>query len=897
MALSINSKGTVPLSNVTGATFTAKLQAAGSSSNYPEGTVFDCSMYKSESITATVTIRRAGLTFLFGEGDFVMSAANQNMFEIQAPNVTIIGVSRSARDSSSANGSTRFVMTSTTGGYHIATTPTASNGWATSDSVTIMNLDLVGVQSVYTAVGGVATYTTQGAGGIFLSEGNPNAANQNINNVLISGVLIEGARRHGVMLYGAIASKLQNVRVRNAGGHGFYITGSSTSVNLDTCYASGNHLAGFCIDETSYSTLNNCASDSNGLGYWMRSSKSVTMSSCGAEGCIVRSSIPNNLGIVVPAQAGNVTINDIGADNVNFIKGTSFLFTGGSNITGTSCYSKDPSNRAGQSTFVSKYSAHIHAEYETSKVNMDNFKIEGTSPLKYRYRLGDVSHITIDDFILDYDPTNPTESPDGSFAPVAQVLDQGTYNVFGDSAVSTSFGERTISIQDPLANLKISQLLVDSRMSIPTGTSHPSNAQAGELYINTGNNTLYFFDGSQWRSTCCASVPTPPDTIFPQGGLQTIINNGGGLIQSSYVHNNIVYFTLKSVGGTYPFYHIFWKYDMTSETVSPIPTGQISASYHSYSTLTYADETNSLYFAAFLAGAGLDGLGDSHYIYKYSLDTSSIDVIKSLEDFDETQAADKANYWAYSRFFVYNGYLNQLSTWGPPGASDNVTKWRSYDLVTLDDVDNDTLSDCPQYVEVLNRAQQRDTFSTSGNSNRQIFAANRSVSGQPYVFYGFNVTADSWSTHTYDAGPATSTEYAPMLICKAYDYEDEFIITNRLTGFAYFVSYIDYSINTTVYLAPGLLNVVETRVNGTVLLTYVSATLNPQTNLYDLSIACKDNTGVVVGGSLPLNISVTYAELISGQTIHSLYASATSDYIYDIVTNATIYKVAAPWVE
>jgi len=508
MALSVNSK-TILLGNVTGADFTAKLQFACSTANltlYPAGTVFDCSRYTTADITSTIKIFRPGITLLFGEGDFTMSVANRNMFEIQAPNVTIIGVSRSSRDSVSTNGSTRFIMTNTNGGYHMYTLPSSTTAWASAHSLTIQNLDLIGVESVYTSSAGVATFTTNGAGGILLSEGNPNQSGSNLNNVTISNVLIEGARRHGIMMYGGMASKIVNTRVRNAGGHGFYIAGSTTSTNLDTCYASGNHLAGFCLQSTSYSTLNNCASDSNGLGYWMKSSSTITMSSCGAEANEVRSnsSIPDKLDITLPSSSGSITINDIGSDNAGFIKGTSYLFTGGENITGTSCYSTDPGNRAGETTFASKYTAHVHGAYSTEKVNMDNFKATGTSPTKYLYRLEDVNHFNIDDFVASYDPTNPTESPDGANINIAEILDQGTRNIFGDAGTSVSWTGRRIDVADPTDHLRVNQLTIPNRFTLPVFDAHPANPENGTIYFNTVLNKLFIYNNA-WYDTCCAT--------------------------------------------------------------------------------------------------------------------------------------------------------------------------------------------------------------------------------------------------------------------------------------------------------------------------------------------------------------------------------------------------------
>lgn len=637
MALSVNSK-TILLGNLTGADFTAKLQFACSTSNltlYPAGTVFDCSRYITENITSTIKVLRPGITLLFGEGDFTMTGTG-NMFEIQAPNVTIIGVSRSSRDSVSTNGSTRFIMTNTNGGYHMYTLPSSTTAWASAHSLTIQNLDLIGVESVYTSSAGVATFTTNGAGGILLSEGNPNQSGSNLNNVTISNVLIEGAKRHGIMMYGGMASKIVNTRVRNAGGHGFYIAGSTTSVSLDTCYASGNKLAGFCLQSTSYSTLNNCASDSNGLGYWMKSSSTITMSSCGAEANEVRSnsSIPDKLDITLPSSSGSIIINDIGSDNAGFIKGTSYLFTGGENITGTSCYSTNPGNDAGETTFASKYTAHIHAEYGTDKVNMDNFSKNGTSPVKYLYRLGDVSHIHIDNFVNTFDPLNPEESPDGTMEFLADVLDQGSQNIFGDLTDSISFtGRRNITVS-PTENIRIENLLATNRFTLPVYEAHPANPDNGTIYFNTTLNKLFMYNNA-WYDTCCTTTPQP-DCTFPSGFSQyNDLGNTSAIVVGDYIWSNSY---INSPSGTS---YIYKTNILTFETTA----FNIELLYGIYPlSLTYSASENALYW-----GAGASYNTDPTYLVKFSLVTNSISAVEELALYYGTQTN--------AAVIFVNGYL------------------------------------------------------------------------------------------------------------------------------------------------------------------------------------------------------------------------------------------------
>jgi hypothetical protein len=668
-------RSAIPLGSVSGGTFTAKLQNACTSTLYPEGTVFDCSGFTSRTIpsqfiTGTITITRPGITLLFSEGDFIWNptggtALDANMFEIVAPNVTIIGVSRSAKDSVSTNGATRFVMNSPSTGYHVYTRPDLTT-YASADSLTIMNCDFVGVKSIYTSSGGTVNYSTTGAGGILLTEGNVDQPNSNLNNVMISEVLVSGAKQHGVMIYGGMASKLQNVRVRNAGGHGFYIAGSTTSTSLDACYASGNYLAGFCINDTTYSTLTSCASDSNGLGYWMRNANSVTLNSCGAEACEVRSSIPNNLGITVKNSAGDVLINDIGSDNVNFIKGTSFLFTGGSNITGTSCYSKDPGNRAGLSTFLSKYTAHIHGVDGTTKVNMDNFKAAGTSTTKYLYRLEDVNNFHIDDLVTQYDPTNPTESPDGSMTFVNQILDQGANNIFGDFATSTSWLGRRVDIANSEDDLRVNQLYVPGRLSIPVEPAHPANPQSGTIYFNNTLNKLFMYSGSAWFDTCCTTTPQP-ECIFPAGFSEYAqMGTGSAVIVGDYIWSN----AYAGGGSGVPF--------IAKTSISTFETTYfyLESLFGSFSSsLTYSATENALYW-----GAGALSSQESSYLVKFSLTTNSTVASQEL-----SLTGSQVNATA----IVVNGYLYVTR------GNDTIEKRNLTDLSLVD-----TFSDSGAHISI-----------------------------------------------------------------------------------------------------------------------------------------------------------------------------------------------------
>jgi hypothetical protein len=795
-------RSAISLSSVSGGTFTAKLQNACTSTLYPEGTVFDCSGFTSvsvpsQAITGTITITRAGITLLFSEGDFIMSTAGDaNMFDIQAPNVTIIGVSRSAKDSVPTNGATRFVMNSPSTGYHVYTRPNLTT-FASSDSLTIMNCDFVGVKSIYTSSGGTVNYSTTGAGGIVLTEGNVDQPNSNLNNVMISEVLVSGAKQHGIMIYGGMASKLQNVRVRNAAGHGFYIAGSTTSTSLDACYASGNYLAGFCINNTTYSTLTSCASDSNGLGYWMRNANSVTLNSCGAEACEVRSSIPNNLGITVKNSAGNVLINDIGSDNVNFIKGSSFLFTGGSNITGTSCYSKDPGNRAGQSTFVSKYTAHIHAEQDTEKVNMDNFLATGTSPTKYLYRLGNVSKFQIDDDITTFDPSNPSETADGAMVPIANVLDAGDGNVFGDFERLYSFGRIRTNIVDPNENFMVDQLAVNTRLSIPTYNAHPANPQAGTIYFNTALNKLYMYSGSAWFDTCCGTAPTPaPDCVFPNGGITDVTS---GIYPTNIVRlGNKVYMLNANANGSLGVFDIATEQFTIILNKDNLPRLAPDRNFVVSIGLSYTPINNCLYFAYGEVTGGDESniesyLGNAEHIVKYDI-TANTTLVKSIVQDDIPTYEDATTAFSRYQFYVHDGLLYGIAnSFGPYVSDPRNLRIIKHDLETLDyinhlegpDMSNEpTFASYGTGVDCASNDEFRSKFAEQTGS--MLIKPSRYLAGEVPYLYQVNFADASYTKRYFGTEEIPSldgvTNYVSGFLSITPSQENTYFITNSLEG-------------------------------------------------------------------------------------------------------------------
>ena len=319
----------VPLSNYeTNLNFGATLQTAINA--VQTGSIIDCTTYTgSQYITSSININKP-LTIKLGyiniNVDFNTSDLNSHTFIINnTSNVIIEGSGRSPKSGTQPS-PTSITMNTTGSGYHIFGTG--------SNSITIKDLDLIGVQS--------SNYDlTTGAGGVCFLEPNPgiSLAGNTTNNILLSNLFVNGTRDHGIYFVGSILSSVENCRISNAGGHGFFTTEGSTSTQFTNCYASSGKLAGFCIHNTSYSTLENCAAEGFGAGYWIRSSFNISLIGCGAESNKLSEALPvADLGITF----GSYTVDDWTTSFTSLISGSSYVLTGGKNIILNNPYSKDP---------------------------------------------------------------------------------------------------------------------------------------------------------------------------------------------------------------------------------------------------------------------------------------------------------------------------------------------------------------------------------------------------------------------------------------------------------------------------------------------------------------------------------------------------------------------------
>jgi hypothetical protein len=424
----------------------------------------------------------------------------------------------------------------TQAGYHIYNGLTYS-GTTSYNVINLKGFDCIGTASVYTGFGGgsggTVSYSSYGAGGICIIEGDTFATGGsiNVNQVVIEDILIDGTRDHGVLIIGAILAQIRNTRVSSAGGHGFYIgggavgspaglnAGGSTSTLLLNCYASSGRLAGFAFDGASYCQLQNCASEYFGMGYFFRSCFNVSVFGCGAESNQAQANIPKNLGIKFTNHTDTVsTLDDVGSDYITKYKGTSYFISGGRNIYMPNPYSKDPGNNPGSGTASSQYISHITVYGSARSVYIPNPRTTGDSPTTYAIRIESDGTSAPRDVNFLYNPADDRPSysspwtaynniPNISYSkvslttPQAVILDQGSNTEIKNG---TTFYSNTMLIGTASGNGTASAILqLDSTSQgvlVPRMTTAQvlaiTNPSDGLTVYNTDLQTLCFYRGT-----------------------------------------------------------------------------------------------------------------------------------------------------------------------------------------------------------------------------------------------------------------------------------------------------------------------------------------------------------------------------------------------------------------
>jgi hypothetical protein len=498
--------------------------------NAPTGAILDCTSYTgSQQITETVVFTKP-ISIRLGEinitASFASPTTQSHAFLIQGINgVSIEGLGRSPKADLLVSPTTIEMRTSGSG-YHIFATG--------SNVLTFEGFDCYGIQS--------DNYNIRsGSGGICLIEPDPDVSGggNNVNQVLLESVYVQGTRDHGIWVVGAILAQIRNCRVAQAGGHGFYVSTGTTSTYILNCYASSGELAGFCIDGSSYTQLQNCAAEFFGVGYWLRSSFNISLLGCGAEQNTPKTNVPNNLGIVFPNSLGSYAVNDIGSGFTNEFRGTNYLITGGRNIYIPVPYSKDPGDNAFATVVEYNGTRHYKIRGNARAVYLVNPRCTGDTPLRY-------------DISIEDDGTNAPRDVNLFFNPV----EDGTVHLLTQDIFTSSYATGTI--------------LTNTGRYIYTGSnSGPGAALSSSVILDQGDNTeikngtIYYTSlianlqgTSSWANNSLQTVTASyaftasyidPIFISSSAAASGFGAGGGGGVTQITAGSNI---TIDPVGGT-----------------------------------------------------------------------------------------------------------------------------------------------------------------------------------------------------------------------------------------------------------------------------------------------------------------------------------------------------------
>ncbi len=257
-----------------GADAGAKISAAIAAA--PEGAVISAQgLTGAQAISAKivvgkpVTILLTGATYTFSGSDAV--------FEITSDSVSIIGSGRG--ESSLDSGPTQILLPSGNTSKHLI--------GADINLLQLKNLTFLG-PGIDEPTGGGIDLELTGDG--------------NVNGLIFENILVHNIAATGITIDVPIMSSFRNVRVTLCAVHGINIKGG-TSINFDSVFVSTVVQSAIQMSNTSYSTFQNTAVETAGIGYNIKSSFNITLVSPGAESQLNRSAEFN--GIAYKIDGGN----------------------------------------------------------------------------------------------------------------------------------------------------------------------------------------------------------------------------------------------------------------------------------------------------------------------------------------------------------------------------------------------------------------------------------------------------------------------------------------------------------------------------------------------------------------------------------------------------------------
>ena len=320
-----------------------------------ESAILVCTYFKGKhTITEGFNINNP-VSLIFGGIDVEFNnSVGKNLFTFNSNNISIQGINRNTDKTQTDNGATVFRMLNVDNsleGYHIK-----SRG---NKNLEIKNITLVGLRTTMGHQYGNASYDIDGVGGIYIEKSKPEVVegSNTCNNVRIENILIAGSKAHGIYLDTPILSSIKNVRLSDCGGHGVFINGG-TSILFENTYVSSSDMAGFCIYGSSYVSLNNCVAENGGIGFWIRSSFNVTMTSPGVEATKNHGANPwrysqpitnkygLNLSTLSSDGSTSISIPDVNSDASSYFRGYGILISGGKSINIFTPYIKSISQPA-----------------------------------------------------------------------------------------------------------------------------------------------------------------------------------------------------------------------------------------------------------------------------------------------------------------------------------------------------------------------------------------------------------------------------------------------------------------------------------------------------------------------------------------------------------------------
>ena len=349
-----------------------------------ESAILDCTYFKGKHTVTEGFIINNPVSLVFGGIDIEFNnSVGKNLFTFNSNNISIQGINRNTDKTQTDNGATVFRMLNVDNsleGYHIK-----SRG---NKNLEIKNITLVGLRTTMGHQYGNSSYDIDGVGGIYIEKAKPEIVEggNTCNNIRIENVLIAGSKAHGIYLDTPILSSIKNVRLSDCGGHGIFINGG-TSILFENTYVSSSDMAGFCIYGSSYVSLNNCVAENGGIGFWIRSSFNVTMTSPGVEATKNHGANPwrysqpitnkygLNLSTLSSDGSTSILIPDVNSDASSYFRGYGILISGGKSINVFTPYIKSISQQA------------VNAGYPNGA--------ENTSNVKYINVIGDARSVYI----------------------------------------------------------------------------------------------------------------------------------------------------------------------------------------------------------------------------------------------------------------------------------------------------------------------------------------------------------------------------------------------------------------------------------------------------------------------------------------------------------------------